>query len=140
MFSPNFHKMNNNNSLNRGNGTNDATQIHHLWSHFRNMNMQMANAIAKLNDRWFSIDVISCMHFRTIRPNTPFPPSDPQQSWILLNDSIIFFLLLYLLWFCSFFITIFQLLALAASFFSWLDSKSFTFNQINLRYTWYLSQ
>lgn len=62
--------------------------LNHLWSHFKNMKMLNATAIAKPNDKWFSIDVISWMHFRTIRPNTPFEPSDPQQSCILLNDSI----------------------------------------------------
>lgn len=53
------------------------------------MNMHNATAIANPNDKWFSIDVISCMHFRTIRPKTPFEISVPQQSCILLN-SIIF--------------------------------------------------
>lgn len=53
------------------------------------MNIHNAVAMANPNDKWFSMDVISCIHFRTIRPNTPFEISDPQQSWILLNDSIL---------------------------------------------------
>lgn len=63
--------------------------VYHLCNHFRRINIVRATAIASPNDRWFSIDVNSCMHFRTIRPKTPFEPSDPQQSWILLNDSIV---------------------------------------------------
>lgn len=61
---------------------------YYLCNHLKNINMHNAIAIANPNDKWFSIDVISCIHFRTIRPNTPFEISDPQQSWILLNDSI----------------------------------------------------